>query len=251
MRAWSWWSSVCGAAAALLAHQVAAAATKTVQVGPSGTLTFSPPAVTVDVGDTVEWQWMSGFHSTTRQQGAETWDSGAVATPHTFSHTFTHPGTYPYICTVHVAYGMTGTVTVRPAAVTTTTTPRATVTTTTTPRITTSTTTTAAVSGGCTSIAACETALTTALAAATTATKGKERRVARRLQHLARRAAHQLDRGLAATAARRARLFKNAVRTLERLRAAAGTAESQGTLPVPLGSIDADVGSLESLAQAS
>ena len=241
MRAWSWWSSVCGAAAVLLAHQVAAAATKTVQVGPSGTLAFSPPAVTVDVGDTVEWLWVSGFHSTTRQQGAETWDSGAVATPHTFSHTFTHPGTYPYICTVHVAYGMTGTVTVRPAAVTTTT----------TPRTTTSTTTPAAVSGACTSIAACETALTTALAAATTATNGKECRVARRLQHLARRAAHQLDRALAATAARRARLFKNAVRTLERLRAAAGTAESQGTLPVPLGPIDADVGSLESLAQAS
>src|SRR5207244_10670530 len=153
-------------AAAVLAAQLAGAATKTVQVGPNGALVSSPAAVTVDVGDTVEWQWMTGFHSTTRQQGAETWDSGAVPSPHTFSHTFTHPGTYPYVCTVHVYYGMTGTVTVRPAAVTTTTTPRATVTTTTTPRITPSTTTPAAVSGACTSIAACETALTTALAAA-------------------------------------------------------------------------------------
>ena len=231
-------------AAAVLVAQLAGAATKTVQVGPNGALVFSPAAVTVDVGDTVEWQWMTGFHSTTRQQGAETWDSGAVPSPHTFSHTFTHPGMYPYVCTVHVYYGMTGTVTVRPTTVTTTTTPA-------TRPSTTSTTTPAAVSGACTSITTCEAALTAALPAASTAANGKERRVARRLQNLARRATHQLDRAVAASSTRRAHLVDKATRTLERLRSVAGNAAAQGTLVVPLDPIDADAGSLESLARSS
>ena len=230
-------------AAAVLVAQLAVAATKTVQVGPNGALVFSPAAVTVDVGDTVEWQWGTGFHSTTRQGGAETWDSGAVPSPHTFSHTFTHPGTYPYVCTVHLYLGMTGTVTVRPTAVTTTTTTLA-------RGSTTSTTTPAAASGTCATISACEAALTAALPAASTATNGKERRVARRLQNLARRATHQLDRATAASSTRRAHLMDKAIRTLERLRSVAENAASQGTLVGPLDPIDADVASLESLARS-
>src|SRR5262249_12835428 len=37
----------------------------TVLVGPGGANTFSPAAVTVNVGDTVHWVWNSDFHSTT------------------------------------------------------------------------------------------------------------------------------------------------------------------------------------------
>src|SRR5207249_1853432 len=212
------------------------------QVGPNGALVFSPSAVTVNAGDTVDWQWMTGYHSTTGQQSPETWDSGVQYAPHTFSHTFMKPGTYSYFCSVHAALGMTGTVSVR-AAVTTTTRPPSTST-------TRPTTTIAPVSTSCTSIKACETALTTALPLPGTAKTGKERRIAGLLQKLARRADHQLERAMAASGARQAHLSKKANRTLERLRAAAGKAESQGTLAVPLGPIDADVGSLESLDQS-
>ena len=45
-------------------------------------------------------------------------------------------------------------------------------------------------------------------------------------------------------------LRETANRTLDRLRAAADKAESHGSLAVPLGPIDADVGSLESLDQS-
>ena len=219
----------CGAV--LLVGQTAVAATKIVQVGPNGALVFAPAAVTVNVGDTVEWQWAAGFHSTTRDEAPDTWDSGAVNTPHTFSHTFTQPGTFDFYCSVHKSLGMTGTVTVRPAAVTTTT--------------------IGAASSTCTSISACEVDLGAALPAPGAAANAKQRRVAVHLQALARRAAHQLDRAVAASGARQTRLFKLAGRTLERLRTAAANAEAHGNLVVPLGPVDADLDSLESLGHGS
>jgi plastocyanin len=221
--------------AVVLMAEVSAAATRTVEVGPNGELVFSPSSVTVNTGDTVEWKWGMGLHSTTRLQGPETWDSGVVNAPHTFSHTFMQPGVYDYFCSVHQALGMTGTVTVHPAALPTTTMPR-----------TTSTTSAEPVSGSCTSIQACETALTAALPTPMAMT-GKSRRVARFLQRLATRADHQLTLATAQSGARQAHLIEKANRTLERLRSAADKAESRGTLGVPVGPIDADVGSLVSL----
>ena len=120
------------------------AATKTVQVGPSGTLTFrdtatsmnvttatvgvtvgnnffSPSTVTVHVGDVVQWTWASGgiSHSTTSGTCSSYygctpdghWDSGLPQSSGMFSHTFTSAGTFPYYCKVHGA-SMTGTVVV-------------------------------------------------------------------------------------------------------------------------------------------
>jgi plastocyanin len=93
--------------------------TVTVQVGPGGANTFSPDAVTINVGDTVHWVWDSDFHSTTSgtcSGGNCTpdgkWDSMIFNAPHTFNFTFTSPGTFPYFCIVHSEMGMTGTVTV-------------------------------------------------------------------------------------------------------------------------------------------
>src|SRR5437867_2822296 len=56
--------------ALVLAAQLGAA-TKTVLVGPDGTLTFrdmesGTDTTTVTAGDRVQWQWVSGFHSTSR-----------------------------------------------------------------------------------------------------------------------------------------------------------------------------------------
>jgi plastocyanin len=75
---------------------------------------------TIHVGDTVEWVWDNGMHSTTSVAGsAESWDSGVHMAPFTFDHTFTHAGTFNYYCRVHgfdnhdgTAGGMSGSVTV-------------------------------------------------------------------------------------------------------------------------------------------
>jgi plastocyanin len=70
---------------------------------------------TIQVGDTVRWNWVSGFHSTTSGtcsgsncQRDGKWDSGE-GSGKAFSFRFTQAGTYNYFCTVHGA-AMTGVV---------------------------------------------------------------------------------------------------------------------------------------------
>ena len=82
---------------------------------------------TIHVGDTVQWNWVTGPHSTTAgacqgggyygdimctpssQAGA--WDSGIQNAPHQFSQAFTKAGTYSYYCGFHGS-SMIGTVVV-------------------------------------------------------------------------------------------------------------------------------------------
>jgi plastocyanin len=66
---------------------------------------------TIHVGDTVEWVWDQGFHSTTSVSGiAESWDSTAMAAAgQTFDHTFTHLGDFSYYCVIHGADNGNGT----------------------------------------------------------------------------------------------------------------------------------------------
>jgi plastocyanin len=79
--------------------------------------TSATRVTTIHVGDTVKWNWVDGFHSTTsgscsggcRSDGK--WDSGE-GSGMTFSFTFTQPGRYDYYCTVHGA-AMTGVVNVQ------------------------------------------------------------------------------------------------------------------------------------------
>ncbi len=97
-------------------------ATHTVDVGPGGGMTFvdrqsSSSTSTISVGDTIQWVWVSGVHSTTSGTCTTTcaedgiWDSGQ-GSGMTFSHTFTQAGTFPYFCEVHGAM-MQGTVIVQ------------------------------------------------------------------------------------------------------------------------------------------
>lgn len=83
----------------------------TVQVGPGGGMSFvdqtsGTSTTTIHVGDTVQWVWVSGIHSTTSGTcaGACTsdgrWNSG-TGSGMTFSHTFTQAGSFPYFCIVH------------------------------------------------------------------------------------------------------------------------------------------------------
>ena len=103
------------------------AATKTVDVGPNGSLRFvdeesGTSTTTINAGDTVEWVWMSSGHSTTRDESPKTWDSQIQGTGFTFSQTFPNPGSFPYHCTPHQILGMVGTVVVQGAGGTMTTT---------------------------------------------------------------------------------------------------------------------------------
>jgi plastocyanin len=86
---------------------------------PAGEPALDP---TIDVGDTVLWQWTGGFHNVLAVTGsAEPFNSGAPGVGLTYSYTFTIPGIYTYYCTVHgsdngdgTANGMVGTITVVP-----------------------------------------------------------------------------------------------------------------------------------------
>jgi len=78
--------------------------------GPYG---FGPPAVWVDPGATVRWEWTgSGTHSVVAEDGR--FDSGDVVSEPgvNFEHTFEEEGVYPYYCAPHRALGMKGAVAV-------------------------------------------------------------------------------------------------------------------------------------------
>ena len=77
------------------------------QVNVGSGLMYSPQTITINVGETVNWVWVGGNHSTTSDTGI--WDSGQHSPPFTFAHTFNTQGTFPYHCTVH-GFAMTGTV---------------------------------------------------------------------------------------------------------------------------------------------
>jgi plastocyanin len=72
---------------------------------------FSPPTITINVGDTVTWMNTDSIpHTTTSSTGL--WDSGSMAPGASFSHTFTQAGTFSYVCTFH---GFAGSVIVKAA----------------------------------------------------------------------------------------------------------------------------------------
>jgi plastocyanin len=92
------------------------ATTYTVTIAPNGSLTFDPASRTINVGDTVTWQWGLGLHSTTSGipcLADDRWNSGLQVNPTTFSVTFTSAETFSYFCELHCAFGMTGEIVVQ------------------------------------------------------------------------------------------------------------------------------------------
>lgn len=108
-----------------------AAKTVTVQVGVGGSsgggygggggasFVFKPANITINVGDTVQWTWMTNDHSTTSGSCASgncvpdgNWDSGVHKAPNSYTHLFTKAGTYSYFCLIHGTQGMVASVTV-------------------------------------------------------------------------------------------------------------------------------------------
>lgn len=97
----------------LLAALVAAGAkAATVTIGVSNdTFGANNAAVTINVGDTVTWQWHAGYHTVTSGSGStpdgkfdgsmDSYDTTYTLSPTTAGYPFDHPGTFPYFCQYH------------------------------------------------------------------------------------------------------------------------------------------------------
>jgi len=91
----------------------------TVQVGAGDQgLAFSPPAIVVDPGTTVTWEWTGngGGHNVVNEAEQAVFDSGETvsAAGETYEFTFEQEqaGWHPYICEPHSGIGMKGVVAV-------------------------------------------------------------------------------------------------------------------------------------------
>ena len=71
---------------------------------------FNPTSKTVAVGTTVTWNWTTPTtHNVTFADGPASGNKSSG----TYTRTFNTAGTYTYVCTIHQAVGMTGTITVQ------------------------------------------------------------------------------------------------------------------------------------------
>ena len=90
-----------------------AQSTVTIQVGPGGSNTYSPADVTVAVGDTIKFVWVSGFHPT-QSNDLTTIPlvnmDGTGGVNSIYKIKMLTAGSFPYVCTAHG--GMGGTITV-------------------------------------------------------------------------------------------------------------------------------------------
>lgn len=96
-------------------------------------VSFSPPVLKIDVGDSVEWQWISGSHNVVSGSGGVADGIFTSGNPTSmFGKKFTvvfdqafvtanpKPGNlYPYFCQPHFAFGMVGSVQVQTPATST------------------------------------------------------------------------------------------------------------------------------------
>ncbi len=93
-----------------------------------GDMSFQPATLTIEAGQSVVWKNVSNVtHNVVDDaskalylvdvklpSGTKPFDSGYVQPLQTFSRVFTTPGIYRYVCTLHEASGMKGTIIVRP-----------------------------------------------------------------------------------------------------------------------------------------
>lgn len=82
---------------------------------------FNPAVVNAVVGDVIQFNWVSGAHTTTcgsalagtsLPAGAAEWDDSVTLSQTSFSYTLTVAGNYLYGCIPHFAFGMQGSITV-------------------------------------------------------------------------------------------------------------------------------------------
>jgi halocyanin-like protein len=90
----------------------------TVEVGASGNngnYAYSPPAIAVDSGTTVTWEWtgQGQQHNVVAESGGDFESELTSESGFTFEQTFEESGVVTYYCTPHEALGMKGAVVVR------------------------------------------------------------------------------------------------------------------------------------------
>jgi halocyanin-like protein len=81
--------------------------------GNGGNRAYAPPALAVDPGTTVVWEWTGagGAHNVVSE--SEAFESALVTeSGHTFEQQFDDAGVYKYYCTPHLRNGMKGVVAV-------------------------------------------------------------------------------------------------------------------------------------------
>ncbi len=106
----------------LLALATAGPAVAATHIVQQSAFAFSPEVITINVGDTVTWQWSSFSHTVTSGTGAadpqvgQLFDGPLSSFNPTFSHTFTAAGVVDYFCRPHELMGMTGVVVVQDAS---------------------------------------------------------------------------------------------------------------------------------------
>jgi plastocyanin len=80
---------------------------------------FSPRDLTINTGDIVRWQWVSGVHTTTNGLGSSDaaagtlWDEIMSSGNQVFERQFNDPGTFPFFCRPHEFGDMKGTIIVQ------------------------------------------------------------------------------------------------------------------------------------------
>jgi plastocyanin len=93
-------AAVAALSAFLLYLPSAASATTTAHVNVQD-FSFSPGTQNIGVGDSIEWDWVSGTHTTTSDDGGVSWNSPINMTTTSFTHMFNSPGAFSYHCTFH------------------------------------------------------------------------------------------------------------------------------------------------------
>lgn len=98
---------------ALIALTIASQSFATIYTVTVSNYQFTPANVNAQVGDTIQWVWVNGSHTTTSGSipaGAAPWDADIEEDEPGFSYVITEAGTYNYVCTPH-APEMAGTIT--------------------------------------------------------------------------------------------------------------------------------------------
>lgn len=87
----------------------------TVAVGTEGNgafFAFDPPAIRVDAGTSVTWEWtgQGAVHNVSAVEGADFESTTTDEEGHSFEQVFEEPGTVLYVCVPHEGTGMKGAV---------------------------------------------------------------------------------------------------------------------------------------------
>jgi plastocyanin len=92
-------------------HDLAITSAGVVTVGAGAANAFAPATVTIQAGQSVTWNWVSGFHSVVSTSMPKAFADSPQQASGQYTATFATAGTYPYQCGIHGAM-MTGTIVV-------------------------------------------------------------------------------------------------------------------------------------------